>query len=259
MILSCCAWALSGPQEEALEQLRDVGLTAVDIRPSWLREDAVRDCRERLDLEVVCLAATHERPEGATFDSEDPGAVDLMLRHVKEGLDHAADQGARWSYVVPDAWRDEETFDRYATHLTDVAEHADRLGVKVCIEHFPGTAFPTVTSTLDFIRDTGHPNLYLLFDIGHAQMANEDPAEALAGVGDRLGYVHLDDNDGVNDLHLALTDGVQTLDSLDDLLDVLDDVEYDGPISLEIKNDLPDPLDAVRRSYDTITDLLDED
>ena len=141
-------------------------------------------------------------------------------------------------------------------HYSEIAEHAQSVDIKLCIEHFPGTAFPTVESTLDFIRDTGHPNLYLLFDIGNAQMADEDPAEVLANVGDRLGYVHLDDNDGVNDLHLALTDGVQTPESLGDLFSVLDDVGYDGPVSLEIKNDVPDPLDAITRSFGIASDLM---
>lgn len=256
MRLSCCAWALNDPEPEALTLLHDLGFSSIDIRPSWLRSDETRSKREELGLDVVCLAATHERPEGATFDSDDFASVEAMTRHVKEGLDHAASQGARWSYVVPDRQVDEQTFERYATHLTDIADHAQSLGVKVCIEHFPGTAFPTVTSTLDFIRDTGHPNLYLLFDIGHAQMADEDPAEVLAGVGDRLGYVHLDDNDGIGDLHLALTDGVQTKKSLADLFSLLEDIGYDGPVSLEIKSDLPDPLDSVTRSYQIITDLM---
>ena len=66
----------------------------------------------------------------------------------------------------------------------------------------------------------------------------------------------LDDNDGIGDLHLALTDGVQTKESLADLFRVLEDVGYDGPVSLEMKNDLPDPLDAVTRSYQIITDLM---
>ena len=258
MNLSCCAWALTQPEPEALGLLSSLGLTSVDIRPTWLRSEDARAARQEHGLDVICLAATHEKPEGATFDSDDPVAVDTMLAHVKEGLDHAASQGARWSYGVPDAYRDAQTYERYATHLTDIAQHAQNLGIKVCIEHFPGTAFPTVSSTLEFIRDTAHPNLYLLFDIGHAQMANENPAEILAEAGDRLAYVHLDDNDGVNDLHLALTDGVQTRESLAELLDVLESVGYDGPVSLEIKNDLPDPLDSVTRSYGIIRELIEE-
>ena len=161
MILSCCAWALNGAESEALTLLGDLGLSSVDIRPSWLRSEETRGKRKELGLDVTCLAASHEKPEGATFDSDDPARVEPMLGHVKEGLDHAASQGAKWSYVVPDRHVDDRTFERYATHYSDIAEHAQSLGIKVCIEHFPGTAFPTVANTREFIRDTGHPNLYL--------------------------------------------------------------------------------------------------
>jgi len=256
MKLSCCAWALNDPEAEAIRKLADLGLTSIDIRPSWLRSDAAVAARRENSLDVVCLAASHEKPEGATFDSDDPDRVNPMLAHVKQGLDHAATVGVTCAYVVPDKPVDWSTFTRYAKHYADIAEHAGQLNIKLCIEHFPGTAFPTVTSTLDFIRDTDHPNLYLLFDIGHAQMANEDPATVLSGAGDRLAYVHLDDNDGENDLHLALTDGVQTKASLAGFFGVLQDLGYRGPVSLEIKNDLPDPFDSVARSFSLTTELL---
>ena len=135
MKLSCCAWALNEPEPQALTLLSDLGLKAIDIRPSWLRSDETRSKLEELGLDVVCLAATHERPEGATLDSDASSSVEPMIRHVKAALDHAASQGARWSYVVPDRQVDDQTFERYTTHLTDIADHAVSLGVKVCIEH----------------------------------------------------------------------------------------------------------------------------
>jgi sugar phosphate isomerase/epimerase len=48
---------------------------------------------------------------------------------------------------------------------------------------------------------------------------------------------------------------VQTRASLEDLFAVLDDVGYAGPVSLEMKNDLPDPADAIRRSYEILREL----
>ena len=39
-------------------------------------------------------------------------------------------------------------------------------------------------------------------------------AAAIAAAGAQLGYVHLDDNDGRNDSHLALLDGVMSAETL---------------------------------------------
>ena len=79
-------------------------------------------------------------------------------------------------------------------------------------------------------------------------MANEDPADMIALAGDRLGYVHLDDNDGEEDLHLGLCDGVLTREVLQSTFAALLSVNYAGNMSLELKSDIPDPLAALKRS-----------
>ena len=82
MVLSCCAWALTQAEPEALRLLHGLGLTAIDIRPSWLRSEDAASTREQLDLDVICLAATHEKPDGATFDSDNPDAVASMAESL---------------------------------------------------------------------------------------------------------------------------------------------------------------------------------
>ena len=253
--LSCCVWALEGPEPAILERLHGFGLHCIDVRPSGLHSAAARDRRDTLGLDVCCIAASHELPAGAALDSTDADAVGAARAHIEAALTHAADLGAHCAYVVPEPPVDGDSLERYADLLPGLAEHGANLGVRLCIEHFPGTAMPTVAAALGFLRLIAHPNLYLLFDIGHAQITREEPRAALTAAGDRLGYVHLDDNDGVGDLHLALTDGLQTSESLGRLFATLDEVDYDGPVSLEMKSDLPDPADAIQRSFTIVRDL----
>jgi len=115
-----------------------------------------------------------------------------------------------------------------------------------------------VTSTLVYLRGINHPNLYLLFDIGHAQITKEEPVAALHAAGDRLGYVHLDDNDGQRDLHWALLDGVLTRPVLRDTLAALDELHYTGGVSLELSSQLPDPHAAIQRSWQILTEVPKE-
>jgi sugar phosphate isomerase/epimerase len=240
-----------------LKQLAELGFKTVDVCPTMQKSPEAQSALKKLNLEVACVSISHEAPKGSTFDSENPQRVDPLVHHTNAAVDHGAEIGAGWTYVVPGPQVDDRTTAHYGERYSALAEHAQGRGVKLCIEHFPGSAFPTVAATLDFIKDINHPNLYLLFDIGHAQMTNEDPAEVLPRAGDRLAYVHLDDNDGVGDLHLALTDGVQTQESLEALFRVLEDVGYDGPVSLEMKQTLPDPLDAIRRSKKIVEKFID--
>ena len=141
---------------------------------------------------------------------------------------------------------------RYSWSLALAADRASAMGLKLCIEHFPGRALPTVAATLDFLKGIGHPNLYLLFDIGHAQMSGEDAGEAIRSAGPRLGYVHLDDNDGVGDLHLSLTDGVLTEAGLQTAFEALGEAGYDRSVSLELSPKLPDPMEALKRSREIV-------
>lgn len=275
MKLSCCIWGLDegtgllrywrrfrGQRldlSQSLRQLAELGFHYADITPSMLRSKETQSSLGEYSLTVNCLSACHEAPKGGTLDSDEPSRINPMTHHLEDGIAHAASLGATFSYFVPGPLVDENTLQRHAQSYEKLAELGADHGMKIGIEHFPGTALPTVKATLDFIRDIGHPNLYLLFDLGHAQISKEDPADVLPLAGDRLGYVHLDDNDGERDLHLPLTEGIQTEASLAQFFTVLKDVGYDGALSLEMMPKLPDPLDAIRRGKALVEQFVDFD
>lgn len=241
MPLAACIWALTCPEETALTHIADAGFTHIDIRPCWLRTPDLQQQTQDLGLTISCIAASAEMPEGASLVGDNPQPA---RDHICRAFEHAASLGATTAYLVPEG----DDPNRFAESLPILAESAQTAGLKLGIEHFPGTILPTVPFTLDYLQKIGHPNLYLLFDIGHAQMANENPADMIALAGDRLAYVHLDDNDGENDLHLGLCDGVLTEDVLQSTFAALQSANYTGNMSLELKPDIPDPLDALKRS-----------
>lgn len=241
MSLAACIWALTCPEETALNQIADAGFTHIDIRPNWLQTSDLQQQAKDLGLAVSCIAASAGFPEGVSLVGDNPQpAIDYICR----AFEHAASLGATTAYLVPQG----DDPDRYAASLPTLADSAQSHNLKLAIEHFPGTILPTVPFTLDYLQKIGHPNLHLLFDIGHAQMANEDPADMIALAGDRLAYFHLDDNDGTNDLHLGLCDGVLTEDVLQSSFNALQATNYTGNMSIELKPDIPDPLDALKRS-----------
>ena len=201
-----------------------------------------------LGFQVPCVALSFGLPEGCTLGSDEPDVAARALHHTTLGLERATALGATTAYIIPDQDPSMAGLLRYGHAVAELAERAGSRNIKLCIEHFPGQALPTVANTLAFLEDVNHPNLNLLFDIGHAQMSKEDVRIAILKADQRLGYVHLDDNDGVGDLHWALCDGVMTPASLAALFDALAEIEYDGGISLEMNPTLPDPFDAIQRS-----------
>ena len=69
--------------------------------------------------------------------------------------------------------------------------------------------------------------------MGHCLISNEDPAAAVREAGDRLGYIHFDDNDGREDLHWGLLQGCLTERQIAETIDALRGINFSGPLCLE--------------------------
>jgi sugar phosphate isomerase/epimerase len=254
MKLSCCIWALSGLEEEMLTSLASIGFKWIDIRPLDLLTESAQTKARQLGLGISCIGASFGLPPGLSLDHPDGQVIRQALDYTRKSLTYGAGLGATVAYIVPSL----ETLSYYTKAVTSAADEAASLGLKLCIEHFPGKALPTAAETLDFIRDIAHPNLYLLFDIGHIQMSGEDPVATIEAAGAKLGYVHLDDNNGRDDQHLSLLDGVLTEATLRRTLAALAHIGYSGAISLELNPTLPDPLTAIKQSYEIVMRCLKE-
>ena len=255
MTISCCTWALAGAEADVLTAIARTGLRHIDHRPFDFRSGESRRLITELELTPECMATGFGMPEGAALDAAEAGARSAAIEHTRQAIEYAHETGIRRAYLLPGEVGDAAALNRYGKSVAGLADAAAGYGIKLCIEHFPGKALPTVRETLDYIAKLGHDNLYLLFDIGHAQISKEDPAEAVAKAGDRLGYFHLDDNDGVSDLHWALCDGVLTENVLRNTLTTLDRIGYDGPVSLEMNPGLPDPLAAIEKGFKLVRGL----
>ena len=256
MKLSCCAWALPCPSYDIAHQVVGLGFQQVDLRPFTCAGQQARTQLATAGLTVSCVAASYGVHEDLSLESTDAEVVDAALRQLEISFRYAAYLGAAMAYLVPGSGEVRD-HSRYAANFAEAADLAGKYGLKLAVEHFPGRAIPTVAATLAFLDSIDHPNLYILFDLGHAQMSQEDPVAAIESAGSRLGYVHLDDNNGVDDSHLALLDGVMTESSLKRTLQALDPVGYTGPVSLELNPTLPDPVDALRRSKAIIGNLFE--
>lgn len=248
MHFSCCIWALSGPEDENLQRMADLGFSRIDIQPGMLATPHSQSRAKELGLAGSCMGVSFGMPAGAALDSPFADARAAALAHMERSLAHAASLAASAAYVVPGLDGSKDALRHFADSVAATAETAQRHRLTLAIEHFPGRALDTAAATLDFVRGVNHPNFRLLFDSGHIQMRGEDPAAIIRLAGERLGYVHLDDNDGAGDLHWSLLDGVMTEASLRDIFAALDEIGYDGGVSLELSPRLPDPFAALAAS-----------
>jgi sugar phosphate isomerase/epimerase len=230
--------------EAALRTVRQLGFTHVDVVGLTERPASHLDALADSGLLVSCAAVGRFLPERAALDTADAAERVRAVEHTRLQIADAARLGATTCYVVSGHDSTPAALRHFADSCAALADFAAARMVRMCVEHVPGRALATAAATLEWLHRVQHDNLYLLLDVGHCLISEEDPAHTAVQAGDRLGYVHLDDNDSVSDLHWPLLTGRLTADMLEAVLLVLAD--FEGGVALELNPGNADPVGALR-------------
>ena len=250
---SACVWKFQDPITEVLTKIKQTAFHYIDVEPDTLSSpEALQKLRE-LGLKVSCVALDHRLPEGASLEGDNPERLRRATDYLKQALETSRELGAAAAYVRPCA--NAKHLRAYRATLVELANAAAGKGVKLCVEHFPGRALPTVKETLSFLEETAHPGLYLLLDTGHTLISREEPAESVRMAGLRLGYVQMNDNDGKKDRHWALLDGRLTERDIARMIAALEEVGYAGTLGLELENLHPSLISALARNRNLLMRL----
>ncbi len=135
------------------------------------------------------------------------------------------------------------------SHLIKIAEN---LQVIVSVENKQRGRNLQTISTMDehlaIIREISSKYCRATFDVGHANTYSCNLNDYARGIAPHLVNVHLHDNNGTKDEHLALGQGDINFKSV---LKTLDAVQYSGPFILEVKS-----WAGLQRSIRTMTKLV---
>ena len=230
----------------SLQELGRQSFRRVDLIGAAQRSDADREALADSGLIVDCVALGRNLPEGSALDASDVAKRRIAVTEVQRQIVDAAQLGARVAYVVPG--KEANSLPAFTDACRVLAAYARGRMMQLCVEHFPGSALPTATGTLDWLHANDLEQLNLLLDLGHCLISHEDPCGVVDQAGDRLGYVQLDDNDGINDVHWSLLSGVLTEAVLHDFLRRLHDTKYRAGVALELNAKLDEPLRNVVES-----------
>lgn len=255
MNLSAFLTSLPMPFECALQQTAVLGFTHIDVVALAERPATHMEALAESGLLVSCASVGRDLPPGQALDAVPIEGRRAALDVVKRQIADAARLGASQCYLVPGLNGDAACLTAFAEACELLADFAAQRMVKLCVEHVPGRALSTVAATLAWLERVNHANLFLLLDVGHCLMSEEDSARAVEQAGDRLGYVHLDDNDGQDDLHWPLLSGKLTRGQLKAVLAALTRNRYQGAVALELNPRNPDAVDALRKGKELLDDL----
>lgn len=120
-----------------------------------------------------------------------------------------------FDYRYPNMTSFQEGWDRNVERYLYLAKTAKEYGVTICIEnmntHDGPINYVALTNQpdraarlVDTLNDLAGAKVFgFCLDIGHAVLGSQDPQDFLETLGDRLTCLHVHDNDGVGDQHLA--------------------------------------------------------
>lgn len=254
--LAAFATSLPGAFAAVLGQIAALNFTYVDLVAEVDRSAVQREELAESGLLVSCMALGRQLPAGHTLDAADAGVRRATLGLLQRQIADGARLGATTAYLVPGFDDSTTALSCFAEGCGLLADYAAARRVRLCIEHVPGRALPTAAATLDWLQQIGHPHLALLLDVGHCLISNEDAAAAVRRAGAGLGYVHLDDNDGIGDLHWPLFSGRLTERQLAEVVTALREIRYQEALALELNPMISDPIEALRNGKRIVERLM---
>jgi sugar phosphate isomerase/epimerase len=228
---------MNNPARDPLKEITriaDLGFAFVDLtleppqtRPEQVDARRIRRALERYELGVVGHTAYY-LPFASAYDS----IRDAAVAEAEKCLRVFADVGCPLMNVHLDTrapghdplWILQRNADAFARLLPTAAE----LAITLMLENGEGDTAATLGPILDDL-----PALTLHLDVGHANIGTRKShvPGLLEQYGDRLRHVHLSDNKGKGDDHLAI--GAGTIDWRRELRAVKA-TGYDGAITLEV-------------------------
>lgn len=185
-----------------------------------------------------------------SYVDADPADRRKRIDHTLDALGLARRLGARTISIEPggplDGGDQAVASDLFADAIAECAERAEREGVSICIEPEPGLLIERSDQYLRFMERVDSPMVGLNLDVGHAFCVGEDPAEVARRLGPHIRHIQIEDIAPTRE-HRHLVPGDGAID-LAHFRRALDEVGYDGYVTVELYPYLDDPGDAAGRS-----------
>lgn len=244
-----------------LETLKRIGYDGVEVPIFDLDTEKWKRWAKRLDeMGLERTANTVIAPEHNPV-SDDPAIRKAAYEHMERVVDCCAAVGSSILCgphqvalgVFTGQGATEEEWDRSVQHLRRVAEYAQKRGVVLAeevVNRFELYHLNILDHGARLVDQVGHPNCKIHLDTFHAHIEEKDPAAAIRRAGSRIAHVHISENDR----------GVPGSGSVrwDDTFAALDDVGYDGWLTVEAFGNLLPNLAAATRIWRPLFDSEDQ-
>jgi sugar phosphate isomerase/epimerase len=142
----------------------------------------------------------------------------------------------------------------FSAGLGGAARVAEEEDVQVLVEPEPGLLIENSHQFKRFMKNVSSDHVRLNFDIGHFYCVNEDPAKLVYELSDYIGHFHLADI-ASSRVHNHLIPGRGSID-FRPVFDAMDDIGYDGFVTVELYPYQENPAQAAREAYDYLCSII---
>jgi len=239
--------AYTNSQSEALRYIREAGFRYADYNfgmdtatqtgvaaPDWKQQiEAIRRTAEELGITFVQSHAPMGKP--LVQDENHPRFMEINRRCIEACAMLGIPNVVVHSGYAPNL-SVEETFERNKAFYGELLPVAEQFGVEILTENFNRMHKPDVywvdcakdlRALIDYID---HPLLHACWDAGHGNLQDMPQDEELRIVGEHVHAVHIQDNMGDQDTHIAPFFGTLNLDAV---MHGLADIGYKGYFTFE--------------------------
>ena len=168
------------------------------------------------------------------------------IAQIKSSIDLANEINAEAVVVHPglisflaNKYFKKEVYEFANQSIKEIGDYAKNLGVMATIENMPNFESMIYQNIVDLNQLLVENEMHMTLDIGHANHVGYAPDEMIF---DSIKHVHVHDNLGDDDSHLALGEG--SID-LKYIINTLESKNYDGIYILEVND-----YDSIKKSYE---------
>ena len=197
-------------------------------------ETFYRNIKKYANEKGIGFAQTHA-PFASSFTDQEKTKqrFDEIVRSMK----HSSWLGAQMIVIHPCKhmdYRKENNSDLMIQYNLDfykkLIPYAEAYELKISIENIPDCITETSEGLLTLLNTLNNDVFNVCYDVGHANICGQDPADMIRKLGKKIGCTHIHDNDGICDTHTLPYYGTIDWESV---MKAFADIEYEGNLNYE--------------------------
>lgn len=257
-------------EEEAISLIADAGFDAVDYCLYSIADgnSILNSYKYKEYISQLCNHAKEKgvyfnQAHGVTYVEGDDEARSLLLKANIKAIEVSSLLGVKTLVVHPVCTgeyigNEERIFQKNMAYFKAMLPYAEEYGVKLACENMwcsdkkRGARIGSVCSNpyehAKYVDEMGSDMFVACLDVGHCSIAGREAQDCIRVLGDRLGALHIHDNDYLDDMHTL--PGLSEM-NWDAITKALADVNYKGDFTFETDHFF-DSLDSVE---ETVTGL----